>query len=220
MRALLLATVALASVVGAACGSSGTAAPVRTATYTFDAADTLPAGLEIGGSAEGGPARWQVLDDPEAPTPGRVLEQSDGRGENPRYCVLLSDAPVASDVRVSVRCRPLTGRLDRSAGLVFRAADDRSYYVVRANLLENDVRLYRCIDGVRQDIDAWSQRLQRDRWHELAVEMRGDRITVRWNGEVVIEAQDATFAGPGRCGIWTKADSVTRFDDLVIESLD
>lgn len=206
-------------VSGLLAGCAGANGP---SAFRFDdvAAETPVTGLVPGGSTEGGPARWVVVADDTAPSPPNVLEQQDANGEEPRLAVALAPAPVARDVRVSVRCQPLTGRLDQSAGLVFRATSDHDYYVVRANLLEKSVVLYSTKAGVRTQLAIWEQRLAYRRWHTLAVEARGDHIVVSWNGEPVIDVRDRTIDATGRAGIWIKADSVTRFDDLVIESLD
>ncbi len=215
---LPLLAVSLLVAIGCAGSSSNVGGPAH---FSFDTtrAGELPAGLTSGGSTEGGPPRWAVVPDDTAPSGTMVLEQSDPTGEEPRYAVVLADAPVARDVRVSVRCKPLTGRLDRSAGLVFRATSDRDYYVVRANLLEKDVRLDHCVNGMRTEIAAWQRRLAAGRWHTLEAEVRGDHILVRWNGEIVIDVHDTTLGTAGRAGLWTKADSVTRFDDLTITPL-
>ena len=211
----------VATLLLAACASGDRVPPIA-GTYAFDA-DSVggsPAGLSLHDTGEGGPARWVVVADATAPSGAQVLEQQDANGENPRYAIALADAPVARDVRVAVRMMPMTGDLDRSGGLVFRATGPNDYYVVRANLLEKDVGLYRVVGGERTRIDAWERRLAFRRWHLMEVEARGDRIIVRWNGEQILDVRDETHLAPGRCGLWTKADAVTRFDDLRIESLD
>jgi hypothetical protein len=37
---------------------------------------------------------------------------------------------------------------------------------------------------------------------------------VSFNGKQILEAEDSTFAEAGKVGLWTKADSVTHFDDF------
>jgi hypothetical protein len=54
----------------------------------------------------------------------------------------------------------------------------------------------------------------------LRVEARGSRFSVYLGGSHLFDVEDSTFVGPGKVGLWTKADSVTAFDDLVVESLD
>jgi hypothetical protein len=222
-RGLVALLVALVAVVG--CAGHGPEPPdaggAPRAAVSFDEQTPgVVTSLTPGGSREGGAARWAVVVDETAPSPPHVLEQQDARGEEPRLAVALAAAPIARDVRVSVRCQPLSGRLDQSAGLVFRATSDHDYYVVRANLLERSVVLYSTVKGERTQIAIWERRLAYRRWHALEAEARGDHIVVRWNGEVVIDVRDTTITSAGRAGVWTKADSVARFDDLVIESLD
>lgn len=211
---------ALAAVLVAGCAGGGRTSAAAVYAFDGDPAGAEPAGFSLHDSGEGGPARWRVVADASAPSGPHVLEQQDAGGEELRFTTALADAPVARDVRVSVRMLPVSGDLDRSGGIVFRAATPDDYYVVRANLLEKDVGLYRVVGGVRTRIDAWERRLAFRRWHEMTVEARGDRIVVTWDGEQILDVRDTTHLAAGRCGLWTKADAVTRFDDLRIESLD
>jgi len=52
-------------------------------------------------------------------------------------------------------------------------------------------------------------------WQELRLEVSGDRLRGFLNGQLVVEATDSTYRA-GRVGLWTKADSVTCFDDVVV----
>jgi hypothetical protein len=51
-------------------------------------------------------------------------------------------------------------------------------------------------------------------WHALRVEFSGTRIKVLLDGKTYIEQEDRHIQGPGAVGVWTKADSVTAFDDF------
>ncbi len=68
--------------------------------------------------------------------------------------------------------------------------------------------------GKRIRFDGWDGKVRSGVWHELAVEMIGDRIQVFYDGAKVIDARDSTFAYAGKFGVWTKADSIIQFDDL------
>jgi len=127
---------------------------------------------------------------------------------------MAADAPLLADLRLEVRCRTVSGKVDQACGLVFRYRGPDDYYVARANALEDDVNLYRVVRGRRQEIQGWSGEVEPGTWHALAVEARGDQLRVSWEGRVVIEARDATIREAGRVGVWTKADSVTHFKDL------
>ncbi len=107
--------------------------------------------------------------------------------------------------------------MDQAAGLVFRYQDENNYYVTRANALENNVRLYKVVKGHRQQVATWSGPVKTDLWHELRVEAESDHFKVYWDGQKALDAHDQTFKDVGKVGLWTKADSVTEFDDLRVE---
>ena len=97
---------------------------------------------------------------------------------------------------------------------MFRYRDPDDYYVARANALEDNVNLYRVVKGQRREIEGWSGEVVANAWHALAIEARGDRLQVFWEGQRIIDARDDTFSDAGKVGVWTKADSVTYFDAL------
>jgi hypothetical protein len=145
-----------------------------------------------------------------------VLAQTDTDDTNRRYPVAVADAPELRDLRLEVRCKPVSGKVDRACGLVFRFKDADNYYVARANALEDNVNLYRVVKGQRRQITGWSGKVTANVWHTLAIEARGNHLQVVWEGKPVIDAKDDTFEGPGKVGLWTKADSVTYFDALSV----
>jgi hypothetical protein len=140
-------------------------------------------------------------------------------GTDYRFPVAVADAPALKDLRAEVRCRPVAGEIDRACGLVVRYRDAGNYYLARANALEGNVNLYRVVNGRRREIKGWSGSVAPNAWHSLALEARGDRLRVYWEGKPIIDAQDATFGDAGKVGVWTKADSVTHFDALSVTSL-
>lgn len=189
--------------------------------WSFDSerAGEPPAGFQFLQSGGGAPGQWRVRDAAGAPSPPRVLAQLDLDATEDRYLLALAEAPPVRDLRLSVRCRPIAGAVDQACGLVFRCRGAGDYYLTRANALEGNIRLYFVKDGVRKQLQSWSGTVVAGAWHEYAVEMRGDSIRVTWDGALVLEARDSTFAEAGHVGLWTKADSVSEFDDLRIEPL-
>jgi hypothetical protein len=113
-----------------------------------------------------------------------------------------------------VRFRPISGREDASGGIVFRFTGG-AYYVVRANALEDNFRLYAYERGRRQLASAGVKAPALGQWHTIRVVAVGDRIQAWLNGALHLDARDARFTS-GRVGLWTKADSITAFDDLII----
>jgi hypothetical protein len=170
---------------------------------------TLPAGWVAGVTGRGTP-RWAVVPDATAPSAPHVLEQS-GSGTFP-WCV-RPDVALA-DGFVEVKMKPVSGREDRAGGVVWRWKDGDHYYVARANALENNVSLYYTEGGARKTLRYVDAPVEAGAWHTLRVEFRGTHIRVVFDGIVRIELDDSHVAGAGAVGVWTKADSVTRFDDL------
>jgi alanine dehydrogenase len=169
----------------------------------------LPAGWECGVTGKGTP-RWTVEADATAPSTPHVLQQT-GSGAFP-WCV-KKDASLA-DGHVEVRFKALRGRQDQAGGVVWRWKDGDNYYVARANALENNVSLYYTEKGRRITLKYVDAPVAVNTWHTLAVDFSGARIKVSLNGKTYIELDDAHIKGAGAVGVWTKADSVTAFDDF------
>jgi hypothetical protein len=199
------------------CASRATA---ETRAWDFEAEkpDTPPSGFVLARTGSGAPGRWVVRTEVGAPSGQKVLAQVDSAVSG--FALAIAQGPAPRDLRVDVHCKPISGKEDQACGLVFRYQDENNYYVTRANALENNVRLYFVKNGGREQIASWDGKVASGTWHRLGAVAKGDHLEVYWEGQKIIEKTDKTFAGPGRAGVWTKADSVTSFDDLRIESLD
>ncbi|MFL5291274.1 MAG: family 16 glycoside hydrolase [Myxococcales bacterium] len=131
--------------------------------------------------------------------------------------VAVADESKVKDLRLEVDCKPVSGKADQACGLVFRYQDENNYYVARANALEDNVRLYHVVRGKRGQFAGWNGKVAGQAWHALAVEARGNRFQVFFDGKAVIDAKDDTFQDAGKVGVWTKADSVTWFSGLSLK---
>jgi len=188
---------------------AASAAFAETLNFDSDAPGTLPADWKQGVTGKGTP-RWAVKADANAPSKPNVLEQS-GSGAFP-WCVLPKSS--IEDGFVEVRFKPIAGGEDQAGGIVWRWKDGDNYYVARANALENNVSLYHTTNGRRNTIKYVNAPVAKGVWHTLRVEFAGARIKVALNGKTYIELEDTHIKGPGAVGVWTKADSVTAFDDF------
>jgi hypothetical protein len=182
--------------------------------FQADTVGAAPAGFSFARTGQGGPGKWEVRLDTTAPAGDHVLVQVGDDGTDYRFPVAVADVPLLKDVRLDVRCKPVSGKVDRACGLVVRYRDADNYYVTRANALEDNVRLYRVLKGSRQQLASWSGKVESGVWHALGLEARGDKLRVFWEGKPIIEATDSTFGEAGKVGVWTKADSVTSYDAL------
>jgi hypothetical protein len=101
--------------------------------------------------------------------------------------------------------------------------DGNNYHIVRANALEDNVVLYKTVNGVRRALDIIGRKggygvdisVPSNQWLSLRVEFKGSHFTTIYNGRKLFEVEDQTFARAGMVGLWTKADSITLFDAIV-----
>ncbi|MFL5267081.1 MAG: hypothetical protein ACJ8AH_10885 [Stellaceae bacterium] len=125
----------------------------------------------------------------------------------------------AKDVDVSIRFKPIGGKVDQAGGIAVRLTTNDDYYVVRANALEDNVRFYRVVKGRREQIKGINTKVASNQWHTLGLRAEGEHFTVSFDGKVLFSTDDKTFAIEGKVALWTKADSVTYFDTLTIRPL-
>jgi hypothetical protein len=183
---------------------------------SFDdaAAGKLPVEWQQGVTGRGSP-RWAIAQDPTAPSKPNVLQQS-GSGTFP-WCVRTGTT--IENGSVEVKFKALSGKEDQAGGVLWRWKDGDNYYVARANALENNVSLYYTEKGKRITIQYVDAPVAKNTWHTLRVEFNVKRIRVSLNGKTYIVADDEHIRGGGAVGLWTKADSVTAFDDFKYEAL-
>jgi hypothetical protein len=186
----------------------------ETASFEADAVGGPPRGWLLTMTGRGAP-KWTVERDEGG---GAVLKQS-GKAS---YPVALKEGTNLRDGFVEVKFKPISGSEDRAGGIVWRARDGNNYYVVRANALEDNVVLYKTVNGVRSALDIVGRKggyginvpVPANEWLELRVDFSGSRFRVRYNGKQLFEVEDSTFREAGKVGLWTKADSVTLFDEI------
>jgi len=201
--------------IGGACmlGLLQGGAMAETFNFDQDGPGTLPPGWKAGVTGRGSP-KWTIDKDDTAPSPPNVLKQS-GSGTFP-WCV-KTDVSIDNG-SVEVKFKPISGREDAAGGLIWRWKDGDNYYVARANALEDNVSLYHTTNGRRITIKYVDAPVAKNRWHTLKVDFAGKSIRVSLDGKLYIEQEDDHITGAGAVGVWTKADSVTAFDDFSYSS--
>lgn len=180
---------------------------------TFDdmTQEKPPQGFRFGLTGKGAPGTWVVRE--------KALAQISADPTDSRFPIAVYEGGAWRDLSLSVQFKALSGKVDQAGGLIFRAKDENNYYLVRSNALEDNTRFYHVIRGKREQIAGKSMKVTPNEWHELAIEAVGNSFVVKYDGEKVIEATDETLKEAGQVGVWTKADSVTLFDDLTIEPI-
>ena len=228
----LLTVVGLALVIAIACTQRGSGAadvkpqhagkPAVEKTFDFEDAETgkTPAGFSAALTGGGGPVSW-IIKEEAGPAGGKkVLAQTSADETDNRFPICVYDGLKAKDVEVSVQFKALAGKVDQAAGLVARYQDKDNYYILRANALEDNVRLYRVVKGDRRQFAGESAKVSSGQWHALKLSIKGNHFQAGFDGQILFEADDDTFKDAGLAGIWTKADSVIFFDEFKIESYD
>ena len=173
---------------------------------------------------DGAPPRWEIVRDDSAPSPPFVLAQLSQDRTAGRFPLAIWDRVAVLDGSVSVAFKTVDGAVDQAAGIVWRYQDPNNYYIVRANTLESNVVLYKVENGVRVSIPpkglpSRSYGVKHDiphQWNILRIDFHGSSFAVFLNHERLFEVEDQTFAKPGKTGLWTKADSVTYFNQFTV----
>ena len=213
-RSFLLPMIAMAGVVIAQ------SAPAYSQALTFAGEQTgsLPKTFETALTGQGQAGRWEVIEDPTADD-GRALAQLNSDPTDYRFPLAIYTSTSATNVEITARFKPMSGKVDESGGVVVRWSDNNNYYVARANALEDNVRFYRVIDGRRQELAGANIKVTPREWHTLTLRAEGDRFTVTYDGKSLYTTTDKTLPAAGKTGLWTKADSVTHFGRIDIKVL-
>lgn len=199
-------------------------ASAQTIDFNKDKTGEPPKGFSTALTGQGKAGVWVVTKDEASPNQGNVLAQTDTDATSYRFPLCVHDGVTAKDADISVKFKPISGNKDQAAGIVWRYKDKDNYYIVRANARENNVVLYKVQNGRREDLPLKGEGrtygkkapVPKNQWSELRVTAKGNLFTVYLNGEKLYEVEDGTFTEAGKVGLWTKADSVTYFDDLKV----
>jgi hypothetical protein len=194
----------------------------------FDRCDSggLPPHWSVVMTHSGGPPRWGLAKDSTAPSPPCVLAQLSTDSTAGRFPLAIWNGAGFRDGDVSVAFKPVAGTVDQAAGIVWRYRDPDNYYIVRANALENNVVLYKVLNGIRGSIApiglpsrayGVKHSIASQHWATLRVTFQGKLFTVFLNGEKLFVAEDSSIESAGKTGLWTKADSVTYFDNFEVK---
>ena len=154
---------------------------------------------------------WEVVEIDK----NRVLAQK-AKSDDDTFNVTLATITSYKDFDLAVKLKAVAGKNDQGGGLVWRAKDKKNYYICRYNPLEDNIRVYKVVEGKRT-MFADASTPGNNKWHTLRVTMTGAKMTCFFDGKKYLEAEDATFPDPGMIGLWSKADAQSYFDDLTIE---
>jgi Domain of Unknown Function (DUF1080) len=175
--------------------------------------DKLPNGFTQTGTGKLQKLNWKIEND----NGNKVVAQL-AKNEGDYYNLLVLDKLKFRDFILTVKLKAVAGEEDQGGGLVWRYVDNNNYYIARCNPLEHNFRFYHVVNGNRKQLKNVDCDIKAGIWFTMTIEMKGNKISCSLNGKKMIESTDDTFKSPGNIGLWTKADAVTYFDDLTIQS--
>ena len=205
----------------------GLASMTGAETIRFDSAPpgSLPAGWTVAMTHAGEAPKWEIRHDSSAPSKPNVLAQLSADRTDARFPMVILNNVNCRDGEISVKFKTVAGKTDQAAGLVWRYRDPDNYYLVRANALENNIVMYRVEGGNRVSIAPRGKpretygvhhRIPARTWSVLKISFKKSRFEVYFDHRKVFESEDSTFTQAGKVGLWTKADSITYFDDFQV----
>jgi hypothetical protein len=177
-----------------------------------------PSDFDSWGTGAAGPGKWAVVLD-EGAQGGRAIEQFSSEPIDERLALAIYKPFSGDNVYVQIRFKPVAGQVDRAGGIAVRLTTPDDYYVVRANALGDNVSFYRVVKGMREQLAGADTKIKSNEWHTLSLSADGAWFTIAFDGKQLFTATDTTFMNPGKLALWTKADSVIRFDWLDIHRL-
>ncbi|MEK7760168.1 MAG: hypothetical protein AAB433_01180 [Nitrospirota bacterium] len=217
IKSLIGAIIAVPLGLGTIAAQAETVSSPQEWSFDHEEPVALPSEFSIGTLFDGRPAGdWQILATERAKSPPHVLAQLMAKGAEHAYKVVLLKDVIVSDLNLQVSFLPTQGRADMGGGLIWRAADDRNYYLARANPLEQNIRVYRVVKGVRHLLENFNQTIDVRRWHTLRITQQGCHVSIFFDDKQVLDLCDKTYHA-GMIGLWTKSDAVTYFDDLQLQ---
>jgi hypothetical protein len=162
--------------------------------------------------------RWVVVGDATA-TAGLAIEQSGLQTTEDRFPLAIYKTASLKNAEISVRLKATGGKSDRDSGLALRLRTPENYYLVELDALRDRALFSVVNDGVSNEIVAVDADIASHTWHTLTVRAVDDEFVVSLDGNWLFTAFDRTLSQAGRIALWTKGDSVTRFDSIAITPL-
>lgn len=192
--------------------------------FDKDAPGSPPSGFAVG-STNGTSGRWEVATDAKAVSRPNVLGRipSDKVPAAPQ--VIFLDGIEAMNVEMTVRIKTTSSGAGQGGGALFRAEDDRNYYVVWLSPQEKLVRIDRIVNGaVRHLQDLSVESMEPGQWHSLRLTIRGSEMEARYDNRQVISAREEAWEfgryKKGRAGLWAQGPGAVYFDDVRFTAMD
>ena len=161
---------------------------------------------------------WTVVSDATAKT-GVAIEQGGVQTTEDRFPLAIHKTASLKNAEISLRLKAAGGKSDQGGGVAVRLRTPENYYLVQLDALRDRVLFSLVSNGASEEIVGVDADIASHSWHTLTVRANDDEFVVSLDGSWVFTGFDKTLSQPGRIALWTKGDSITRFDSIAITPL-
>ena len=159
--------------------------------------------------------KWIIKSDSSAPSTPNVLAQLST--QEPWPGIVVKDSNY-KNVSLEVKFKTISGDEDQAAGIIFRYKDSGNFYVFRANADEDNAVLFKFENGHRSSIKGAKVKVPHNAWCSIKVIAVSNSMSCFFNDQKLFTVQNDLYR-EGKTGLWTKADSVTYFDNFSVKPL-
>ncbi len=198
-------------------------AEFRIMTWTFDGdeAGGPPSGFS---PATGDAGRWEVTADPKSSSKPNVLARIPAGKLSDAPQVLFLEKAEAGNLELTMRVKLASIDEGQGAGLVFRAVDERNYYVVWISPKDKQFRFDRVVNGEMKPLqDQFLESMETGKWYNLRVSIHGPILEAFVDNRFLSGREDGWAHAnykKGKIGLWARGPGVVSFDTVRLTPMD
>jgi len=177
-----------------------------------------PAGFDLPPFGDGKQGRWTVVRDATAKT-GIAIEHAGVQSAEDRAPLAIYRPASLKNAEINLRLKAAGGKSDQGGGVAVRLSNPQTYYLIQLDALRDRVLFSLVSNGSSEEIVGVDADIASHAWHTLTVRAKDDEFVVSLDGTWAFTAFDKTLSRAGRIALWTKGDSITRFDSIALAPL-
>jgi hypothetical protein len=159
---------------------------------------------------------WIIKSETTAYSKPNVLEKLPVNDTEDYHIQLIPDSPTTDTANVTMSFKIVSGEKAQSAGMILRFIDEKHYFVLMADSVNN--RLSLCKQTPEYLICNYDKQvtIAPGQWHTMMALISSQGISGTLDNQLLIRANDHNYVN-GAVGMWTKKDTHAYFDDFKVE---
>ena len=159
---------------------------------------------------------WIIKSESSAPSKPNVLEKLPINDTEDYHIQIIPDSPTSDTANVTMSFKIVSGEKAKSAGMILRFIDEKHYFVLMADSINN--RLSLCKQTPEYLICNYDKpvTIAPGQWHTMKALISSQGIAGTIDGQLLIRSNDHNYV-TGAVGMWTKKDTLAYFDDFKVE---